>query len=204
MPRAQGQFDAVKRGAILEAAAEVFAERGLGAPLEAIAAQARVSKQTLYNHFGGRVELLRALISDRRSLVTAPLDAPDADDHPEDALAGYAEAMMRRYIAPRTSAMFKVAIAAAGEHPEAARVVLETGPRAARARLAAYLARETALGRLDVPRPDEAAEMFAGMAAGHMLLGLLLGGEAPADEADIARRARDCAQRFVRAFAPQA
>jgi AcrR family transcriptional regulator len=40
------------------AAQEVFAERGLGAPLEAIASRAGVSIGTLYNHFGSREGLI--------------------------------------------------------------------------------------------------------------------------------------------------
>src|SRR6266545_4775094 len=44
------------------AAIEVFRERGLGAPLEAIAARAGVSVGTLYNRFGDRQALIDAVI----------------------------------------------------------------------------------------------------------------------------------------------
>ncbi|KAA0120003.1 TetR/AcrR family transcriptional regulator [Mycolicibacterium sp. P9-22] len=47
---------------LLDAAREVFRERGLGAPLEAVAARAGVSIGTLYNRFCNREELIDAAL----------------------------------------------------------------------------------------------------------------------------------------------
>lgn len=47
---------------LLDAAQEVFRERGLGAPLEAVAARAGVSIGTLYNRFSTREELIDAAL----------------------------------------------------------------------------------------------------------------------------------------------
>lgn len=49
---------------IRAAAAEVFADRGFAAPLEDVAAAARVSKATIFNRFGGRAGLVDAVIDD--------------------------------------------------------------------------------------------------------------------------------------------
>ncbi|MFC8829827.1 TetR/AcrR family transcriptional regulator [Streptomyces sp. NPDC057137] len=46
------------------AAAEVFRERGLGAPVDAIAKRAGVSVGTLYHRFGGREQLIDAVVPD--------------------------------------------------------------------------------------------------------------------------------------------
>ncbi|MFV8163198.1 TetR/AcrR family transcriptional regulator [Mycobacterium sp. 134] len=51
------------REKLLEAAQAEFQERGLGAPLEAIAARAGVSIGTLYNRFGTREDLIDAALS---------------------------------------------------------------------------------------------------------------------------------------------
>ncbi len=59
----------VATSAILEAAEEVFAEVGLDARMEAIAARAGVAVGTLYNHFSDRETLLAALIATRRAKV---------------------------------------------------------------------------------------------------------------------------------------
>lgn len=62
------------------AALEVFAEQGLGAPLEAIAQRAGVSIGTLYNRFSSREQLIDAVVPE---LLAAKLDAAS-----ERALAG--------------------------------------------------------------------------------------------------------------------
>lgn len=55
--------DAVRnRTAIIEAARDAFAERGLGAPLEPIAAAACVGNATLYRHFPQRAALWEAVL----------------------------------------------------------------------------------------------------------------------------------------------
>ncbi|WP_025272275.1 TetR/AcrR family transcriptional regulator [Haloglycomyces albus] len=49
---------------IRTAAVTVFGERGLSAPLEDVAAAARVSKATIFNRFGGRIGLIDAVIDE--------------------------------------------------------------------------------------------------------------------------------------------
>jgi AcrR family transcriptional regulator len=89
MPRIAGQIDRTKYEAILEAASDVIFERGLSAPLDEIARRAGVSKQTIYNHYGSKVDLMRALIERRARSITDPLDVPGAEAFPERALAAY-------------------------------------------------------------------------------------------------------------------
>lgn len=50
------------REAIMEAAHEVFAEKGVNAPLDAIAQQAGVGRATFFRHFSDRRELINALL----------------------------------------------------------------------------------------------------------------------------------------------
>ena len=49
------------RERLLDAAAEVFAERGINAPLSLISDRAHVGKGTLYRHFADRDALIVAL-----------------------------------------------------------------------------------------------------------------------------------------------
>jgi AcrR family transcriptional regulator len=49
------------RDAILDAAADLIRERGAGVTLEEIAERARVSRQSLYLHFGSRTSLMIAM-----------------------------------------------------------------------------------------------------------------------------------------------
>lgn len=88
MPRVAGQIDVLKNEAILDAAIEVMSEQGLGAPLAEIARRACVSKQTIYNHYGSKAELARAMSERRAHEVAEVLDAPGAIENPAETLTG--------------------------------------------------------------------------------------------------------------------
>lgn len=202
MPRVAGQIDVAKTEAILDAAVEVIGQRGLGAPMEAIARRAGVSKQTVYNHYGSKAELVRALMARRVAAITAPLRDPGALDNPTEALEAYARSMLETVITTKGYSIMRVIIQGAGEMPDVAQEVFEAGPRQARRQLAAFLEMETRLGRLKVENFDQAAEFFSGMVMGHSQLRALL--RLPSDKtaAEFDTLAREAAQRFMRAYAP--
>jgi AcrR family transcriptional regulator len=58
---------------ILDAAEQVFAERGFESPMEAIAERAGVAVGTLYNHFDSREELIEAHLGERRDQLFAQM-----------------------------------------------------------------------------------------------------------------------------------
>src|SRR5579875_705265 len=150
MPRALGQIDRRKHEAILDAASEVLAERGLNAPLEEVARRAGVSKQTVYNHYGSKTARVRTLVERRRNILTAALDEPGAGDSPETALRHYARALLEALIAQGSVNLIRLAVSGAADMPEFARTIFEAGSEAMQARLAHYLKAETEAGRLSV------------------------------------------------------
>ncbi|MFI6558684.1 TetR/AcrR family transcriptional regulator [Streptomyces sp. NPDC050534] len=78
-PRAE-----LKRQAIVRAARELFLQEGFSVGMDTIAAEAGVSKVTVYNHFGSKEALFTAVI-------TSALDEPLAGES-SAALEGLAEA----------------------------------------------------------------------------------------------------------------
>jgi TetR/AcrR family transcriptional repressor of mexJK operon len=202
MPRAIGQIDRAKSEAILNAAGRILAEQGFSAPMSAIAKAAGVSKQTIYNHFGAKSDLVRAIIARRAGVLTAPLDAPGALDHPLETLQAYARGILELAIGPGGLGLIRLVIQSSGDMPDLARDVYGTGPKAARARLARYLAAETKSGRLACDDPAEAAEHFTGMAVGHRQLAGLIGLPIEIDPKRMDAIAHSVASRFVRAYAP--
>ncbi|MFD4259790.1 TetR/AcrR family transcriptional regulator [Streptomyces sp. NPDC058534] len=78
-PRAE-----LKRQAIVRAARDLFLQEGFGVGMDTIAAEAGVSKVTVYNHFGSKEALFTAVI-------TNALDEPLAGES-SAALEGLAEA----------------------------------------------------------------------------------------------------------------
>ncbi|MDR3507386.1 MAG: TetR/AcrR family transcriptional regulator [Caulobacteraceae bacterium] len=201
MPRIAGQIDQAKSEAMLDAAGAVIAERGFGASVEAIARRAGVSKQTLYNHFGGKEGLIQALVRRRVDVLTSPLAEGAAGGDPETVLTAFARVLIDATLSPAKLSALRLAIQGAVEVPEMGRLIYEAGAQTSRSRLADYLRGETQAGRLAVDDPEEAAELFAAMTGGQRLRGLL-GLPVSNDPASVARMSRAIAHRFVRAYAP--
>ncbi|MEU3831836.1 TetR/AcrR family transcriptional regulator [Streptomyces microflavus] len=66
------------RAALVTAAREIFAERGLEAPLSAIARRARVGQGVLYRHFPDRAALVSAVLEENVRQIERAADAEDA------------------------------------------------------------------------------------------------------------------------------
>jgi AcrR family transcriptional regulator len=200
MPRIAGQIDVAKTEAILDAAAEVFGERGLGSSMGEIARRAGVSKQTIYNHFGSKPELIRAIVDRRMQEITAPLLVPEAEEHPEEALATFGRFMMATVMKQRGSSMLRMTVESAVDQPDVARAFYEAGPMTSRRRLADFLRMETDAGRMAVDDPALAAEFFAGMVVGSHQIADLLGQGRELGDDEIERITTEAARRFMRAY----
>ncbi|UXY27097.1 TetR/AcrR family transcriptional regulator [Streptomyces sp. HUAS TT20] len=59
------------RETLIAAAREIYAERGVDAPLDDIARRAEVGNATLYRHFAGRAELIEAVFHDALTPILA-------------------------------------------------------------------------------------------------------------------------------------
>ena len=81
--------DAVANAArVIAAAAEVFAERGLDAPIPEIATRAGVGKATVYRNFPTKADLVMAIALDRMDTICASVDRALEED---DAWAGFTQ-----------------------------------------------------------------------------------------------------------------
>ncbi len=196
MPRAAGQIDPRKSEAILEAASTLFHELGGAVSMEAIAKRAGVSKQTLYNRFASKTELAHALAERRSEAITAPLRT---DGDPEAVLTALAATLIGKVCNAHKAESLRGVALMSPSIPGIAQAIYDGGPAASLRRISAWLKEQDRKGLLAVPDPDHAAEMFSSMAVGHGHLRALLGLDHP--EVDIPARARETAQRFIRAFA---
>ena len=199
MARRQGQVDEKKSAAILDAATTLFADKGLAVTMDEIARIAGVSKQTVYNRFASKLEIAQALANRRSDAIAAPLRG---EGEPAAVLETLALTLLDKVCHPdKVGSMRGVALVSV-EAPEIARAVYEAGPRRGVRLLAAWLAEQTRQGRLDVPEPEEAAEMFTGLVLGHGHLRAML--DVPQIAPDRrAARAREAARVFLAAYAPK-
>lgn len=196
MARRQGQIDEKKSQAILDAATALFADRGMSASMEEIARVAGVSKQTLYNRFASKIEIAQALANQRSDAIAAPLKGAG---EPAAVLEALAATLLEKVCHPDKVGSMRGVCLMSVDAPEIAQAVYEAGPRRSLKLLADWLADQTRAGRLDVPDPEEAAEMFTGLVLGHGHLRAML--DVPQiDPARRARRAKEAARAFVKAY----
>ena len=109
---------------LLEAALEIFVERGFAAArLEDVAAKAGVSKGTLYLYYANKEELFKAVV--RRSIAPLIAETREIIEHSEqdsEALLGqFLHLWWTRYGCTRLSGITKLVIGEAGNFPEMAR-----------------------------------------------------------------------------------
>lgn len=209
-PRAEGasraggvaQRQAAKRGRILEAAHEVFTKLGFaGASMSDIAAEAGVSKPTLYVYFTNKESLFRALIEEQREALpelSLDLDADCADLR--GVLTRYGVNLLTRVLVPGNIALLRLAFASAETFPAVARMLYESGPAQAVDKLKAYLGEEVGRGRIAADDVDLAAYHLLDLIQSRHLRRALFGvGERPTREAIEAGVARGV-DVFLRAY----
>ncbi len=93
----------LNRERILEAAAEVIAEKGLAAEVKEIADRAGVGIGTIYRNFPTKDDLLAAIITGMLDGTRAVLEQAVQDDDPAEAIAGYIRAIFA--VMPRFTPM---------------------------------------------------------------------------------------------------
>ena len=151
-----------KQCQILNGAAAVFARDGYeGASMSRIAAEAGVSKGTLYNYFTCKAELFAEYVHrDCTRRVALVFDDLDYAGLPERTLAEVGRRMITMLVSEHALVMHRMVVAEAEKFPELARSFYQSGPAPAVAHLAAYLRHISMAGLLDLPDPEFAAEQF--------------------------------------------
>ncbi|WP_437316556.1 TetR/AcrR family transcriptional regulator [Sorangium sp. So ce385] len=156
----------VKHAAIVEAAKRVFLREGVSrASVDTIAAEAGVSKQTIYNHFGDKERLFFAVIEGVQGAASAEqeraldeLFATDAE--PAVALGQLGRRLLAWVFREDLSAFRRLVVSEVARYPQLRLAWAQGGPLRFMIRLVGYLARETERGRLDVAKPERAARQF--------------------------------------------
>ena len=205
----EGEGTAPSRTRVLDAAARVFAEEGLDAPMPAVAAAAGVGVGTIYRAFGSKEDLIAALAADRVQRFArdtqAALERPDPWDALVDLFRTTADYQAEDYVVTE-------ALASLSDHP----AVLEANALAGAA-IIELMQRAKDAGRLRSDFEPADLQMFfaalgaaqhttpRGSKAWRRLLGLLLDGlradgaqalgEPPLTAEDIARAGRERRER---------
>jgi AcrR family transcriptional regulator len=194
-----------RRQAFLQAAGDLFIEKGYGATsLADVVRRSGGSLATLYEFFGNKAGLFKALIGDRVSRLTGVFDAAGAAERrPEAALEEFGRRMLDLILDPEVIAVQRLVIAESGQFPELLGTFFSAGPATTTTRLTAYLADQAARGRLRIIDPDMAAEHFGGLIKGSLHVRTMYGiADASADPADRERRVKVGVALFLKLYGP--
>jgi AcrR family transcriptional regulator len=202
-PRRGRPRDPERYRRILEAARSHFYAHGLErASVDAIAAEAGVSKMTIYSHFGSKEGLFEAEVRDRTERVVGGLAGAEALDplQPRKALLAIGEQFLVLAREDEALGQFRSLYGAAGVQPEACRAFYRQGADRLIGDLAAYLRRADAAGTLKVRHPRQAADLFLAMFLGDGHIRGLLMLEMP-DAAENKALLREAVRVFMAGYA---
>lgn len=198
-----------KREAIRAAARDLFLRDGyLGTSMDEVAATARVSKQTVYQHFSDKASLFSSIVLAEIARSEAETNElleqlPDADDF-AGALRQFARDHLIGVMTPTVIALRRTVIGEATRFPDLARTWWDRGPRAGHETLAQMLARAADNGHLRRPTDlTMAAQQLNWLVLSIPLnAAMFLGEDAGFDEAQLNEIADEAVRVFLAAYAP--
>lgn len=197
---------AVARQRLVNAARSLLLQRGLHVSLEDVAAEAGVTRQTIYNHFRSKEAVLRAVFDEMRGDLLADLaDLVDWEGEPEVVLPAVAAALADHFFDPDIVRLRRVMIQAVEILPDLVdqttpwrRPFFTGGP--VLHQLSRYLDGQVAAGRLRIDDTELAAILFMGSVMGFPTPRLTMGGQPLVPEMR-RRLVRGAADTFLAAWA---
>jgi TetR/AcrR family transcriptional repressor of mexJK operon len=175
------------RAAAQEAARTLFLRQGYaGTTMDEIAAQAGLTKRTLYNNYADKAELFTAIVADVTTYAEAfarGLHEAFAADIDAGNLGSRLDQLGQRLalsiVRPEVVALRRLLIGESREFPALARKYYDRAPGQVLAALAAGFARLDRAGLLRIRQPRRAAAQFAYLVVGAPLDRAMLVGTLP-------------------------
>ncbi|GAB1406224.1 TetR/AcrR family transcriptional regulator [Thermomonas brevis] len=154
--------DLGKRAAILLAAKRMFVQHGFeGVSMDQIAAEAGVSKLTVYSHFGDKGNLFsEAVRAHCEESIPAALFDPAPGVPLRERLTQIGRAFVAMVMTPDAIAAHRILCAPQVAGSDLATILWEAGPQRLHASFAALLERRMHAGELDIPDPARATGHF--------------------------------------------
>ncbi|HEX5307087.1 MAG TPA: TetR/AcrR family transcriptional regulator [Dyella sp.] len=200
--------DMEKRAAILEAAKGLFVRNAFaGTSMDAVAAEAGVSKLTVYSHFGDKDNLFREVVRARLQDLL-PEDTYDlaADAEIEQTLLKIALTHARLDCDKETVGTFRAILSDCRQgNPRYGRLLWEEGSMRTHGLMERLLQRAVDAGMLEIDDLPRAVVQFFALIKGDLMMRRMFGcDDCPqAYAAEIEATARAGVATFLRAYAPR-
>jgi len=198
--------DLEKRAAILSAAKRLFPLSGFeGTSMDAIAAEAGVSKLTVYSHFTDKETLFVAAIRARcEDQVPTALFDVDTSGPVRGQLEAIAHAFLGLITSPEAISLHRLLTASGSSSPKLSQLFWEAGPLRMRQSFEEFLEKEVEAGKLEIPNITRAASQFFALLKGELHARLLCGCTQSITAQDIDEQVDATVDLFMRACEPRA
>lgn len=203
-PGAPGRPKDPNKGvAILEAAKRLFVELGFdGVSMDQIAAEAGVSKLTVYSHYGDKESLFAAAITAKcEELMGDGLFAPDPGKPLREQLLSIARAFFVLITSEEAVAIHRV-VSTQPPPAKLGKLYWEAGPRRVQLGFESFLGEQARQGALELPDIHRAASQFFCLIKGELHAQMLCGC-ARFDAGDVEGHLQATVELFLRAYAPR-
>ena len=169
--------DPQKTENILKAASKLFLRAGLQrTSMDKLAAEAGVSKQTLYTHFKNKDDIFRAVIKAKvKEHRIDPAQALPSDHDIETILSRMGHDLLTLITDREVVDMFRVVIGESRTYPKIAKLFYESGPDQAISVMARQLEAQMKQGTINQDDPRDAAALFSNMCKGELHMQLMMG-----------------------------
>jgi TetR/AcrR family transcriptional repressor of mexJK operon len=204
-PRSGRPKDTAKREAIVTAARTLFARQPYDlVTMEAVAAQASVSKMTVYSHFHDKETLFETIVIETSNLMLSALADPKCGDGLRDQLVAVGTSFLSVILGTDICKMGHSLPGALRANPDLKDRFYAAGPGRVRAAISGMIARAHACGELTVDDPDLAADDLVSLWEGNLAAKIAFGLADLATPTEISRRAVRGTEVFLRAYRPAA
>lgn len=155
-----------RRQAVMQAARAIFFERGFDrASIDAVAAQAHLSKQTIYEFFPSKTALFEAVVRETLAAGRQRVESIEADPaDPQSSLERFAAHMIARFVDPTNLGLFRASIVATRKMPDLAADLHRQRLGAADA-IGRFIEQLIAAGAIQSTDPVRAGIRMGGMSA---------------------------------------
>jgi len=200
--------DMEKRAAILDAAKRLFPQHGYeGTSMDAVAAEAGVSKLTVYSHFGDKDSLFREALRERcrQVLPDALFDLAQADGLRQGMLR-IAHAHASAVTDPEAIGTWRAILGDCRQgNPRLGQLMWEEGPARMRNKMEHFLVVAVKRGDLQIADAGRAASQFLALLKGDLHAMRLFGcsGCQEGLEREVIATAEAAVEMFLRAYAPR-
>jgi AcrR family transcriptional regulator len=189
-----------RRQALLDAAREVFLEKGFAsATIDAVVERAGGSKATVYALFENKEGLFAALVAEAAEELSTLVQGYPLDGDIEENLRDFGRHYLEILTRPERVALFRLVLGECGRVPEVGEIFFRTGPQVIFRRVADMLRSAAARGQIVLSDVDAMAHFLIDALRGHVHMEVMLNPTRRPTQKEIERHVDFVVENFLRA-----